>query len=84
MTAGVVVKNMFVFPCHRDLLSGRCLDANRHRHRFDLYDLFMSSEAELTDTVAHMQLEVEALKFAQSGPSTLPKRGLRGSAGSSG
>ena len=33
MTAGVVVKNMFVFPCHRGLLSGRWLDwpaASRH------------------------------------------------------
>ena len=31
-----------------------------------MYDSFRSSEAELTDTVAHLQVEVEALKSAGS------------------
>ena len=33
MAAGAVIRNMFVFLCHRGLLSGRCLDwpaAGRH------------------------------------------------------
>ena len=33
-------------------------------------------EADLMDTVAHMQLEVEALKCVQSGPSTSVARAL--------
>ena len=49
-------------------------------HRYDqlppkteLYDLYRPPEADLMDTVAHLQLEVEALKFVQSGPSTATK-----------
>ena len=46
-------------------------------HRYDqqppqteLFDLHRPPEANLIDTVAHLQLEVDALKFVQSGPST--------------
>ena len=39
--------------------------------RAEVYDSIRSPEADLMDTVAHLQLEVEALKFVQSGPSTL-------------
>ena len=38
------------------------------------YDPIQSSEAELMDTVAHPQLEVEALKFGQLGQSTLARQ----------
>ena len=37
----------------------------------DVYDSIRSPEADMMDTVAHLQLEVAALKFVQSGPSTL-------------
>ena len=37
------------------------------------YDTIKSSEAELMDTVANLQLEVEALKFGQLGQSTLAR-----------
>ena len=40
------------------------------------YDSFWSTEAQLTDSVTHLQWEVEALKLAQSEPSKLPQRGL--------
>ena len=36
----------------------------------------MSPEADLIDTVANLQLEVEALKFVQSAPLVLAKRTL--------
>ena len=35
-----------------------------------------SPEADLMDTVVHLQLEVEALKFVQSAPPALAKRTL--------
>ena len=38
------------------------------------YDPIQSSEAELMDTMAHLQLEVEALKFGQLGKSTLARQ----------
>ena len=38
------------------------------------YDPIQSSEAELMDTVAHLQLEVDALKFGQLGQSTLARQ----------
>ena len=34
----------------------------------------LSPEAELIDTVAHLQLEIEALKFEQSAPPALAKK----------
>ena len=37
----------------------------------DLYDFHMSPEADLMDTMTQLQLEVDALKFVQSGPSML-------------
>ena len=40
------------------------------------YDSIGSPEADLMDTVAHLQLDVEALKFVQSGPSTLVMKTL--------
>ena len=36
----------------------------------ELYDVYMPPEADLMDKVAQLQLEVETLKFVQSGPST--------------
>ena len=39
--------------------------------RAEVYDSIRSPETDLMDTVAHLPLEVEALKFGQSGPSTL-------------
>ena len=36
-----------------------------------MYDSIRSPEIDLMDTVAHIQLEVEALTFVQSGPSPL-------------
>ena len=33
-----------------------------------------SPEADMMDTVAHLQLDVETLKFVQSGPSTLARK----------
>ena len=41
-----------------------------------MYDSIRSPEADLMDTVAHLQLEVEALKFVQSGTSTLNMKTL--------
>ena len=38
------------------------------------YDPIRSSEAELMDTMAHLQLDVEALKFGQLGQSTLARQ----------
>ena len=44
--------------------------------RAEVYDSIMSPEADLMDTLAHLQLEVEALKFVQSWPSTLAMKTL--------
>ena len=44
--------------------------------RAEVYDSIRSLEADLMDTVAHLQLEVEELKFVQSGPSTLAMKTL--------
>ena len=47
---------------------------SRHKklpRRVEVCDSIRSPEADLMDTVAHLQLEVKALKFVQSGPSTL-------------
>ena len=44
--------------------------------RVEVYDSIRSPEAGLMDTVAHLQLEVEALKFVQSKPSTLAMKTL--------
>ena len=44
--------------------------------RAEVYNSYRSPEADLMDTVAHVQLEVEALKFVQSGPSTLDMKTL--------
>ena len=38
------------------------------------YDPIRSSEAELMDTMAHLQLDVEALKFGQLGQPTLARQ----------
>ena len=44
--------------------------------RADVYDFDRSPKAELMDTVAHLQLEVEALMFVQSVPPALAMRTL--------
>ena len=44
--------------------------------RAEVYDSIRSPETNLMDTVAHLQLEVETLKFVQSGPSTLDMKTL--------
>ena len=44
--------------------------------RAEGYDSIRSPEANLMDTMAHLQLEVKALKFVQSGPSTLARKTL--------
>ena len=44
--------------------------------RTEVCDSHRSPEPDLMDTVAHLQLEVEALKFVQSGPSTLHMKTL--------
>ena len=38
------------------------------------YNSFWSTEAQLTDSVTHLQWEVEAVKLAQLEPSKLPQR----------
>ena len=59
------------------------LDMPTPVHRYDqlppnteLYDLHRPTEADLMDTVAQLQLEVDALKFVQSGPSTSATKAL--------
>ena len=42
--------------------------------RADVYDFDRSPEADLMDTVAHLPLEVEVLKFVQSTPAALAVR----------
>ena len=42
----------------------------------EVHDSDKSPRADLMDTVAHLQLEVEALKFVQSAPPALAKRTL--------
>ena len=42
----------------------------------EVHDSDRSPEADLVDTVAHLQLEVEALKFVQSAPPALAKRSV--------
>ena len=44
--------------------------------RAEVYDSIRSTEADLIDTVAHLHLEVQALTFVQSGPSTLAMKTL--------
>ena len=44
--------------------------------RADVHDFDWSLEADLMDTVAHLQLEVEVLKCVQSTPPTLAVRTL--------
>ena len=39
-----------------------------------MHDSDRSPEADFMDTVAHLQLEVEVLKFVQSAPPALAKR----------
>ena len=42
----------------------------------EVHDYDRSPEADLMDTVAHLQLEVETLKFVQSAPPALARRTL--------
>ena len=44
--------------------------------RAEVYDSIRSPETDLMDMVVNLQLEVQALKFVQSGPSTLDMKTL--------
>ena len=41
-----------------------------------MYDSYWPPEADLMNMVVHLQLEVEVLKFVQSGPSTSATKSL--------
>ena len=58
-----------------DRLGDNLSDMPNLRHgklppRAEGYDSIRSPEADMMDTVVHLQLDVETLKFVQSGPST--------------
>ena len=57
-------------------MPGSVLDDDGLPPRAEVYDLVGSPEPDLMDTVAYLQLEVEALKFVQSAPQALAMKTL--------